>query len=276
MSDRTRSTRYAAGGEPGHGPAQHGDRGGGGLIVVDLGVGDAGVVIDGGVHERSADLRAGCRRACRCAVAVALSAAEVTPAAAVGDVAELLHIDVQQCAGMIVFVAADRLTGRPVEVGEPIQAAADQHRVHRRGRHTQPGADLHRPEPFAPSQVHDRPHERLRGPAGDRCGREDRSAIPAGPTCRYRLAQRAAVGQDTSYRSAARATGQPSSTISRASLSRARGVSAALAWDTKTSWSSSGCLQQLHSTTGGEIRRSSTIQICTGAGLADRPGCPAS
>ena len=38
------------------------------------------------------------------------------------------------------------------------------------------------------------------------------------------------------YRSAALATGQPWSTIRRANRSRARGVEAALAWDTKTSW----------------------------------------
>ena len=37
------------------------------------------------------------------------------------------------------------------------------------------------------------------------------------------------------YRSAARATGRPGSTINRANRSRARGVSAALAWDTRTS-----------------------------------------
>ena len=71
---------------------------------------------------------------------------------------------------------------------------------------------------------------------GDRCGREDRSLIPPSPSWRYRSAHRFAVGHDTSYRSAALATGQPWSTIRRANRSRARGVKAALAWDTKTSW----------------------------------------
>ena len=63
------------------------------------------------------------------------------------DVAELLHIHVQQRPGMVVFVAADRFPGGLVEVGEPVEPAADQHRVHRRGRHPEPGADLDRAQP---------------------------------------------------------------------------------------------------------------------------------
>jgi hypothetical protein len=58
---------------------------------------------------------------------------------------------------------------------------------------------------------------------GQRCGREDRSSIPAAPSSRQRWAQRFAVSQDTWNRSAARATGQPSSTMSLPSRSRARG-----------------------------------------------------
>ncbi|WP_434811713.1 hypothetical protein [Microbacterium sp. bgisy189] len=45
--------------------------------------------------------------------------------------------------------------------------------------------------------------------------------------------------------------GQPSSTIRRASRRRARGVGAALAWDTKASWFVKRFLEQLHFTTGG-------------------------
>jgi hypothetical protein len=64
-----------------------------------LGVGDPGVVIDDGVHERVTHLRVvvlvaglvGGRRP----VPVALLAADESPAAA-GDVAELLHVDVDQ------------------------------------------------------------------------------------------------------------------------------------------------------------------------------------
>jgi hypothetical protein len=67
-------------------------------------------------------------------VAFTLLPADVTPAAAVGDVAEFLHIDVQQRAGMVVFVAADRFTGAPVDMRQPVDPAADQHRMHGRGR----------------------------------------------------------------------------------------------------------------------------------------------
>jgi hypothetical protein len=38
--------------EPGHGSLQDADRGFGFLVVVDLGVGDSGVIVDDGVHER--------------------------------------------------------------------------------------------------------------------------------------------------------------------------------------------------------------------------------
>lgn len=47
----------AAGGEPGHGVAEHADGRGGDLVVMDLGEGDAAVVVDDGVHERGPDLR---------------------------------------------------------------------------------------------------------------------------------------------------------------------------------------------------------------------------
>jgi hypothetical protein len=53
-------------------------------------------------------------------VSFALSAAHVAPAAAVGDVAQLLDIDVEQVAGVGVFVAADGFAGDPVEVSEPV------------------------------------------------------------------------------------------------------------------------------------------------------------
>jgi hypothetical protein len=97
-------------------------------------------------------------------VAVALLLADVAPATAVGDLAELLHIHVQQVPGMVVLVATDRLAGGPVHMGEPVEPAADQHRVHRRGRQAQPVGDLDRAEPLLPPQVHDLPDGRGRGP----------------------------------------------------------------------------------------------------------------
>src|SRR5688572_28437243 len=157
----------AAGGEPGHRPAQHADGGGSGLVVVDLGLGDPAVVVEHGVHERGADLGVVVRVA-RLAggggpILVALGAADVAPAAAVGDVAQLLDVDVQHRAGGVVLVAADRLAGGPVDVGEPVYPAAHQHRVHRGGGHTHPVGDGHRAQPLLPPQVHDLAHDWLRG-----------------------------------------------------------------------------------------------------------------
>ena len=92
----------AAVGEPGDRAAQDPDRGGGLLVVVDLDVGDPGVVVDdgvqvGGADQRVADLAcAPVRSAVAGPVLVALLAADVAPAAAVGDVAELLDVDVDQ------------------------------------------------------------------------------------------------------------------------------------------------------------------------------------
>ena len=64
-------------------------------------------------------------------------------------------------------------------------------------------------------------------------GRLDRSAIPAGPSARKRVAHLRAVGGETMNILAAVATGQCSSTMSLARRRRARGVRAALAWDMK-------------------------------------------
>ena len=45
----------------------------------------------------------------------ALVPADVAPPAAVGDVAEFGHIDVDQRAGMVMLVAADGFAGDPVD-----------------------------------------------------------------------------------------------------------------------------------------------------------------
>lgn len=47
----------AAVGKPVSGPAQDCNSGHGGLVVVDLGVGDSGMVIDDGMRERISELR---------------------------------------------------------------------------------------------------------------------------------------------------------------------------------------------------------------------------
>ena len=67
------------------------------LVGQDLGVGQPGVVVDSGVDVVEPDL---------CWLAAGRwSAAVDPPPAAVGDAAELLHIDVDQIAGSVAFVA---------------------------------------------------------------------------------------------------------------------------------------------------------------------------
>jgi hypothetical protein len=88
---------------------------------VDLGIGQPGVVIDGGVDEAMADQRvvmAAALAAGAVSLAVALSAGPAQePVAARGrDPAQLLDIDVDQLTGMGVLVAADRLAGGPVQI----------------------------------------------------------------------------------------------------------------------------------------------------------------
>lgn len=83
-------------------------------------------------------------------------------------------------------------------------------------------------------------------------GRLDRSAIPAGPSARNRAAHFRAVGGEIMNIFAATTTGQCSSTMSLASRKRARGVRAALAWDTKASCVCvSGSLNSSTLATGG-------------------------
>jgi hypothetical protein len=122
-------------GEPGHGPVEHTGSGEGLLVVVDLGVGHAGVVVDNGVHEARPDfgvvlpgLDAGAV-AGGLAVVEALLLADVAPATAVGDVAELGDVDVDQLPGPGAFVAG-RLAGDSVDVGEPVEPATGQDGVH--------------------------------------------------------------------------------------------------------------------------------------------------
>lgn len=81
------------------------DRRHGGLVVVDLGVGDAGVIVDDGVDERVPDDRAAVPALAavlvrHCAVPLTLFSSDEPPPAAHGNVAELLHIDMDQSPGV--------------------------------------------------------------------------------------------------------------------------------------------------------------------------------
>jgi hypothetical protein len=111
-------------------------------------------------------LRSGC--------AVLLSAHEA-PATTIGNVAELGDIDMDQRAGMVVFVAAQRLTGHPIDMTEPADPAAHEHGMHRRGRQAELAGDLHRAETVPRPQLHDLPNDGLRGLG--RAGLRSRAAI---------------------------------------------------------------------------------------------------
>ena len=134
---------------------QDSDGGGSGLVVVDLGVGDARVIVDDGVHERVPELGVA-PLVLRLvggggAIPLSLASADVSPAAAVGDVPELLHVHVHEGASVVVFVPADWLAGGTVDVGKPIHARVREDAVGRGRGDTEPGRELNWPFPQAQS-----------------------------------------------------------------------------------------------------------------------------
>jgi hypothetical protein len=62
--------------------------------------------------------------------------------------------------------APDRLAGGPIDVGQPVDAAAHQDRVDGAGGQADLVGDRDRPEALLPAQVHDLADQRLRGLAG--------------------------------------------------------------------------------------------------------------
>ena len=99
---------------------QDSDGGDSGFVVVNLGVGDARVVIDDGVHERIPELGVA-PLVLRLAgsdgtIPRSLTSPDVSPAPTVGDVPELLDVHVQQVPGTFVLVAAHRLPGGSVDM----------------------------------------------------------------------------------------------------------------------------------------------------------------
>jgi len=132
----------AAGSEPRDCPAQHSDRCRDRFVVVGLGMGNPGAVVDDGVHERLTDQRptvpaAAAAASGRSPVPVALLSADEPVPAAVGDVAELGHIDVDHHPGLVVLVTAHYLTGALIDAMQPVQPASHQYCVDGRGRHPQ-------------------------------------------------------------------------------------------------------------------------------------------
>ncbi len=103
----------ALGGEPGLGPAPEGGCRPSLLVGQDLGVGQARVVVDGGVQVGVPDPDPS---------VFAGALASVDPMATPGwDLAQFLHVDVDQLTRAFPLVAADPTTGGPVEV---LQAGA--------------------------------------------------------------------------------------------------------------------------------------------------------
>jgi hypothetical protein len=54
-----------------------------------------------------------------------------SPPTARWDLAQLLDIEVDQITGMVVLVAADHPTGRPVHPRQPVEPVPDQNPMHR-------------------------------------------------------------------------------------------------------------------------------------------------
>jgi hypothetical protein len=176
---------HAAVCEPGNRSLQDTDGGLALLVRTDLDVCDPGVVVDDGVQERGADQGsvvvspvAGSAGGLLLVVR-ALLASDEAMAAAVGDVAELGDVDVDQRARVRVLVATDRFTGDSVDMAESVDPAAHQDRVHGRSRDAEPSTDLDWSEPVAPPQPDDLPNHRARRLVRAR-SRPARSVLHAG------------------------------------------------------------------------------------------------
>ncbi|MBG6107248.1 hypothetical protein IWX88_000866 [Frigoribacterium sp. CG_9.8] len=137
-------------------------------IAVDLGIGDAGVVVDDGVHECFPDQRFPVftprHSRSRRSVPVALLPADETVSAAVGYVAELRHIDMDHRTGFVVLVTPGDLAGAFVNMVETVQPQPYQDRVDGRGRHVELPADADRSQALFPAQMPDPAHQLRRGP----------------------------------------------------------------------------------------------------------------
>jgi hypothetical protein len=101
-----------------------------------------------------------------------------------GDVAQLLDVDVDQGAGMIAFIAADWLAGGPVQVSKVADAAADQDGMDGGGGQADSGAIWAGPSRWVQRRCTIRRTTEVGVRRGERWGRLDRSAIPAGPWSR--------------------------------------------------------------------------------------------
>jgi hypothetical protein len=165
-------------GKEGRRPAPERGAGVGPFVGERLAEGQAGVGVDGGVDVGVAD-------SASALFAPAGGGSAVDLVTATGwDLAQLLHVDVDQLAGTGSFIAADRCRGLAVQVREPVEIVAAKHPVDRRGRQAQVdgeavGAELstRRCRQILVSSRSDRR-------VGDRRGRLDRSWRPSAPSSR--------------------------------------------------------------------------------------------
>jgi len=160
------------GGEPGVSPLPERDGGVLALVSEDLAVGQAGMVVDGGVQVAVADHRAAVapRWGGGPGVAPALGAPGRAPPAAVGDGAEFLDVHMHQLSRRGPLVPAHHPAGGPVQVGQRRAAVPGQHPVHGGGIQAQGERDPGRAQPLADAQLHDPPlgPQRRPGRAGMR------------------------------------------------------------------------------------------------------------
>ena len=140
---------------------------GGRLVGVDLGEGHAGMVIHADMDVFPAGAWTG----------VAAVVGHVVAGAA--KPAEFLDIEVQQVAGMRMFVAANGR--RRVAGGQSLESGAAEDATDGGGRHMYRGGDVGA-TPAAPAQRHDLGRDRRRQCRGWRCGRELRSRNPSAPS----------------------------------------------------------------------------------------------
>src|SRR4051812_18406681 len=146
------------------------------LVVEQLGVGQPGVVIDGVVQERVAGARP--------AVAFALFPAVNLVPATIGDVAELLDVDVHQITGSLVFVAAHDPPGGAVEMGQPGQSEAGQDLGTVDGAIPSRNPIRAGPQRRRTRTLMMRRSRRVGVRRGLWRGREDRSTMPSSPSSR--------------------------------------------------------------------------------------------
>jgi hypothetical protein len=151
----------AMAGEEHPGPAEEPRAAVAALISQDFGIGQARVVVDGGMDIVIA----------RAMLAVASALLERVAAmdavtATLGEPPELLDIHVEQLAWPSAFVAADDLAAGPVQHLQPPELVAAQHPLDRRGRQADQRGDPGRAQLAGLAQGHHRRFELGRSAAG--------------------------------------------------------------------------------------------------------------